>query len=304
MNNAAFTLHDAIMHWIDTYKRTSLKRATYDRMLTSVKLMDKYPISEIEPHKLTGMDIQRYINALLDAGYARTTIKKQFNLISAYVRYANAEGTILRPLYNAVEIPSQAIVKKPKRQIEAYSEYEQTKLKEVLDTRDKPGYVVISFILLTGLRVGEALALKWTDVSWQKRAITVNKTLINGHNTKIAAVQNSAKSNASNRTIPLSTEAARLLNSLPKSGQFIFGDERPFSYEALRWHTKHACETASVPYRGLHVFRHTFATNCYYKGCDVKILSKLLGHGSVSVTYNTYIHLYGDALEEMRAVLD
>ena len=53
----------------------------------------------------------------------------------------------------------------------------------------------------------------------------------------------------------------------------------------------------------MHVFRHTFATNCYYRGCDVKILSKLLGHSSVTVTYNTYIHLFGDALEEMRAVL-
>ena len=63
-------------------------------------------------------------------------------------------------------------------------------------------------------------------------------------------------------------------------------------------------QSGQVPYYyGLHVFRHTFATNCYHRGCDVKVLSKLLGHGSVAVTYNTYIHLYGDALEAMRAVI-
>lgn len=53
---------------------------------------------------------------------------------------------------------------------------------------------------------------------------------------------------------------------------------------------------------GQHVFRHTFATNYYNRSCDVKILSKLLGHADVSVTYNVYIHLYGDALEETRSV--
>ena len=58
-----------------------------------------------------------------------------------------------------------------------------------------------------------------------------------------------------------------------------------------------------LPYLGMHAFRHTFATNCYERGCDVKILSKLLGHSDVAITYNIYIHLYGDALEEMRRVV-
>ncbi len=75
------------------------------------------------------------------------------------------------------------------------------------------------------------------------------------------------------------------------------------SYEALRYQIQIACDQAGVPYKGQHVFRHTFATNCYYRGCDIKILSKLLGHSDVTVTYNTYIHLYGDALEEMRSVV-
>ena len=64
-----------------------------------------------------------------------------------------------------------------------------------------------------------------------------------------------------------------------------------------------ACDLAGVKYLGQHVFRHTFATNCYARGCDVKVLSKLLGHSDVTITYNTYIHLFGDALEEMRKVI-
>lgn len=59
-----------------------------------------------------------------------------------------------------------------------------------------------------------------------------------------------------------------------------------------------------VEWRGFHVLRHTFATNCYYKGADVKKLSKLLGHVNVTITYNIYINLYGDCLEELRSNVD
>ncbi|NLE92909.1 MAG: tyrosine-type recombinase/integrase [Chloroflexi bacterium] len=53
------------------------------------------------------------------------------------------------------------------------------------------------------------------------------------------------------------------------------------------------------PWNGLHVWRHTFATNQFYKGTDVKILSKILGHSETSVTYNIYIHLNGDGFNDM-----
>ena len=62
-------------------------------------------------------------------------------------------------------------------------------------------------------------------------------------------------------------------------------------------------ENPFIAYKGEHIFRHTFATNCYYKGMDVKILSKLLGHADVNITYNIYVHLYGDGFDEMYSAL-
>ena len=53
--------------------------------------------------------------------------------------------------------------------------------------------------------------------------------------------------------------------------------------------------------QGLHMVG--FATNCYYKGIDIKILSKLLGHSDVKITYNIYINLYGDGFDDMYAAL-
>ena len=74
-------------------------------------------------------------------------------------------------------------------------------------------------------------------------------------------------------------------------------------FSMRRWETRIACKAAGIEYRGEHVFRHTFATNCYHKGIDVKILSKLLGHADVNITYNLYIHLYGDGFEELYSAL-
>ena len=68
-------------------------------------------------------------------------------------------------------------------------------------------------------------------------------------------------------------------------------------------HAKPVMKQGGIEFRGEHVFRHTFATNCYHKGIDVKILSRLLGHADVNVTYNTYVHLYGDGFDEMYSAL-
>ena len=115
------------------------------------------------------------------------------------------------------------------------------------------------------------------------------------------------KSESSKRTVPLAPKALELLETLEarKRGEWVFcgGDGERLSYEALRYQTQRACREAGVACRGAHVFRHTFATNCYHRGVDVKILSRLLGHADVNITYNLYIHLYGDGFEEMYAAL-
>lgn len=75
--------------------------------------------------------------------------------------------------------------------------------------------------------------------------------------------------------------------------------QQRLSYKALRYQLKKACAAADVPYKGEHVLRHIFTANCYHKGIDVKILSKLSGHSDVNITNNIYIHLYGDGFDEL-----
>lgn len=298
-----------IRKWMEDYKQVSVRPSTYDRLLTTSKLMDKYPISAVKVDELQTDDIQRYVNKLMEDGYALSTIKKQLHLIGAYIEYTNIVGLLTKPLHKGVKLPSEASVKKHKKEVVAYTKAQQEALKAVLTRHDSPAYYAVLIMLETGMRIGEALALGWDDIDWVRRAVRIRKTVVRIANKKRSYVQDGAKSFTSNRTIPLSKDTYNILDWMRTTedcpGEAIFHDEKGkrLSYEALRWWTKKACAEAGVPYYGQHVFRHTFATNCYERGCDVKMLSKLLGHSDVTITYNVYIHLFGDALEEMRAVL-
>ena len=64
---------------------------------------------------------------------------------------------------------------------------------------------------------------------------------------------------------------------------------------------ENACEAAGVEHRGLHALRHSFASNLYARGVEVKAISEMLGHSSVEVTYNRYIHFFdGDINDTLR----
>lgn len=302
------TLSICIKEWLDSAKQFSVKPATFDRLETTYKALLKYPIAQQPVNTLTTTDLQSHINHLMTEGYSLSTIKKHYHLISAYIKYANGEGLMMRPIHNNVKLPAKSKVP-TKKTVPTYTKPEEIALRKVLMTGKRPGYYAAVLMLETGLRIGEALALTWDDVQWQRSALNVDKTLIRIANKHTMQVQDGAKSHSSNRLVPLSKTAIEILERLCESSKDLHGyifagdDGLPISYEAIRYQINHACADAGVPYKGQHAFRHTFATNCYKKGADVKILSKLLGHSDVSITFNVYIHLFGDALEEMRSVI-
>ena len=302
-------LYDDIKDWMINYKKTSVKATTYDRLLVSLEMMKRYPIADVPIEELEDDDIQNYLNRLVDEGYARSTVKKQFYLIREFLDRAVLKGRIARPIYNGVKLPSESIVKKRKKEVIAYTKSEQAALREVLTSVNDPAYKAVLIMMETGMRIGETLALGWDDVDFSRRALKISKTVVRITDTKRSYIQIGAKSYSSNRSIPLSRNAFDILKAMKEEDEYnelVFHGKhgKMMSYETLRWRTQKACKQAGVNYYGQHVFRHTFATNCYERGCDVKRLSKLLGHQNVTITYNIYIHLFGDGLEDLRSVVD
>ncbi len=80
-------LATGIKEWLEQYKRNSVKVATYDRLETSYNMLLRHPISNIPDEELCTEDIQDYVNDLVSEGYALTTIRKQYFLIRAYLKF-------------------------------------------------------------------------------------------------------------------------------------------------------------------------------------------------------------------------
>ena len=301
------SLTNYIDEWLNVYKATTVKPATYDRLLTSVRALKGFEIANMPIDEITSADIQQYVNELAGKGYGLSTIKKQMRIVTAPLKQAAALHQIPANPAVGIRLPARCHIRKAEAAVEAYSQEEQTALRRELETLARPAYAVMLLMLETGLRAGEALALRWRDIHLTRKRLEVHATVVRLANKKQSFVQDCAKSEASNRTIPLTPYAVCLLERLSEDrcGEWVFtgSDGERLSYEALRYQTGCVCREAGVDYKGEHVFRHTFATNCYYKKVDIKILSRLLGHADVNITYNVYIHLYGDGFDEMYSAL-
>lgn len=305
-------LYNFISLWLDLFKKNEVKPATLDRLIQSNSSLKKYPIANERIVDLTALDVQSYINQIAEEGYSFSTIKKQLELLRASLRKAVRLKLIQDNPTEDIGMPNRKTIKKQKEVI-AYDEKEQKKLQSYIDSHPEDNALLcVAFMIETGLRAGEALTLRWSDINIDKHKCSVHSTLINPNTPSKSYVQDSPKTDASIRTIPLNIRASSILTLLKHraTSEFVFGyegartnDEGRMDYPTLIRAVKRMCKETGVAYRGAHVFRHTFATNCYYKGVDIKILSRLLGHSDIKVTYNTYINLYGDGFDDMYAAL-
>lgn len=300
------TLLQFIDIWLETFKKNSVKTATFGRLQCCRKSLAKYPIANMKLCDISFFDVQRYVNALVDAGYAQTGVKKQLLIVSAPLKQAAAMKIISVDPTTGVKLPSVTKTKRKAREIVAYTDKEQEKLTKIIYSLPySVGYLAIGFMIETGLRAGELLALKWTDIKLDQKRMHVHATIVNPMY-GFAEYQDSPKSKSSNRVLPLTPKTASILKILlaRRETEWVFEqDKERYTYQKLAYQTKKLCKEAGVKFYGEHVFRHTFATNCYYKGIDVKILSRLMGHSSVQVTYNVYINLYGDGFDDMYTAL-
>lgn len=159
-----------------------------------------------------------------------------------------------------------------------------------------PFHTILYFMISTGVRIGEAAALTWTDVDLKGGTVHINKTVVSvkGH----TSVQSHPKTASGNRTIYMSKNTRDYMKVFKarKEGddEYIFRNSRGTLYTAKtmqpRW--VRTCARIGIPYKGLHSLRHTFATRALEKGIDIKTVSSLLGHKNVVTTMNIYQNVY------------
>ena len=169
---------------------------------------------------------------------------------------------------------------------------------EYLKQNPNPTSLGILLSLCTGIRLGELCALKWSDFSLEEREFHVNKTMQRLPNPDKFALKKTTveigepKSQSSVRTIPLPEKLMSYLRSAYCNDAYILSGYKHYFIEprTMENRFKVVLKKCGIKDTKFHTLRHTFATRCVEIGFDVKTLSEILGHASVSITLNRYVH--------------
>ncbi len=166
----------------------------------------------------------------------------------------------------------------------------------------RPLASMLALMLLTGLRPGEAMGLRWEDVDMEAAALTVRRSVTwAGREWHVSR----PKTKAGERTVALPALALRLLGRLPRGSVHLFWAERPPTSKQVSRVMGELCERAGVPRRPAHYLRHAHASLLVGLGVDVKTAQRRLGHASANMTLDTYAHhLPGGEMQVARLLDD
>ena len=302
-------------HWMLQFQFYKLKPASYDRLESTV-VNHIYPnIGGLKIDRVTRDQVQVLINQLYQKDQlSYSSVKKVYVALNSCYKHALIEGAVSINPCVGIALPSP---KERTKEIQPMTEDEVERMKnKILDASCCYGYAYL-LILNTGLRMGEALSLRWDDVDFDNKTITVSKNNVltikrDTNGVRVGGyelqTQNSTKTANGQRVIPINRTADEALLALQKNNStpYVIVNSRqkqvlPSNFERS---FKRILASAEIKPYGVHALRHTFASMLFSKGVDVKIVSKLLGHSSVKITYDTYVHLFEKDINHVTDVLD
>lgn len=170
-------------------------------------------------------------------------------------------------------------------------------------------HIGILFTLYTGVRIGELCGLRFEDIDFHSRTVTIRRTVerIPNHDENAAErtklIISNPKTAHSARTIPLpSFLAQRILQSRTTDDAYLLtGTTKPTEPHQFYLRYKTVMKHLGLKKYTFHALRHTFATTCMASGFDAKSLSEILGHSNVSTTLSVYVH---PTLDQKRKQMD
>lgn len=159
-----------------------------------------------------------------------------------------------------------------------------------------------TFLMYSGCRLGEALALRWKDIDFSNKSFSINKAYSQLEKKDVAT-----KTTSSIRKLPLTVKAFETvceehqLQSQKrgfKDSWRVFGGSKALTSTSATRIKNQACQKANLPHFRLHDFRHSFISLLIANGADISSVSHYVGHATVSTTLNVYTHFYDDKLKE------
>lgn len=260
----------------------------------------------------------------MDADYAGSTIRQTYITMGTMFKAAKMNDLIAKHPMDGVRFT------KPVRATDDIKFLTRDEQRVFLETAKRSrNYNQYTLILETGLRTGEMIGLTWDAIDFEKRTLTVNKTLEFRHGEQYWRA-GPPKTQQSYRTIPLTDRAYEILKEikdklpwqkesplLSQTLEYIDRRTGAISWLVMRdlvfinWRTGESaknssydthlyklCDEAGIEKFCMHALRHTYATRAIECGVQPKVLQKLLGHASIKTTMDRYVHVASESLDQ------
>ena len=282
--------------WLASVK-ASVRPRTYEAYELNVRRL----LPHIGRYKLTQMTsahVQHCYTALLENSLSKRTVEQVHTVLHNALRQAVRLGLVVRNVTDAVNVP------RPVRQEMRTLNTDQAEILFASTVKDRPA-ALWRLLLTTGLRLGEALGLKWEDLNLETGRISIQRALQRQVGAGLVFVE--PKTSRSRRTVHLSkgTTAAlvehrrRQLEERLAAGPiwldhgvvFCRPDGRPLDPSAVNKSLHDALGRAGLPQIRVHDLRHTAASLLLQQGVHARVVQEMLGHTTVTLTLDTYSHV-------------
>ena len=322
------TLNDWFEIWFYKVKVCRIKESSVRTSYNVFKRTFGSYIGNRKINDILPLDIQNAINKMSKSGVANHPIRDALSLLRQCLEYAKVNGMIKENPASVVEVPWSF---QTHREVVALTMEEQVKF---LESKEESWYrEMFTFMLLTGVRVGELGGLLWSDIDFNAKKIYIKRSLnCQYNNGRKTAKLTTPKTINSVRTIPFIGEIEEVLLS-QKEKQMALRKELGGRYrskgelkdlvfvttmgspctryvvekeirdyisfaeqEELIEALKEGREPIPIKHFSPHSLRHTFATRCFEKGIEAKVVQEVMGHSSLNITMDIYTHVLKDKL--------
>lgn len=317
------TVQQFLDHWLEHTLKAKAKPRSYESFSTIARLHIKPSIGRIQLHKLAPQHIQRLLDEKSKDGLSAQTVTN----IRTVLRSALSQAM----KWNLVSRNGAALVNAPRIPHKRIEPLNPEHARKLLETAKGGRYEAIYIVALTlGMRRGEVLGLRWSDIDFDGRAIRVNQSMQRlstgstekGNKSVLQATE--TKTDGSRRTIALPDSVVRALRAhracqaqdrlvagmLWKDQDLVFTNRtgRPIEPILLHRDYKALLKKAGLPATlRFHDLRHSAASLLLAQGVHPRAIMELLGHSSITVTMNVYGHvmpaMMRDAADKMDALL-
>lgn len=285
INAGNITFTDYYKKWVETYKKSTVREATFSKYTTYINIFDDL-FKDAQLNKLTINFIQSKINSFGQT-HSRAYTKGMVATIKRSLKDAQIDGLIERDIFSRLILTG----KQSKNNINYLSADEFKTLQHWLYAKKDEianNQLILAYLIAieTGMRFGEIVALRFSDVDYEHNTINIDKSY-----SQLLKTVTDPKNTSSIRAITITSKLSTVINDYEKIANKPNIFDLPIYGGSVGKDLSRITEALNIQNIKFHGLRHSHVSFLLHNGVDIAYISKRVGHSNVTTTLSVYAHI-------------